>query len=218
MTSRQACQRATTANFTNKCKKQAKICVKLRDLFVLRLHRYEAKEDIIPNDACLTCRCLSVIDKSCDHRYLNVRTGCFSPIRITVWSGFAAWNQMKTNLQAFGAHELQRHIYLFSLLILRRYRSDPNPSVLSMQITCRWVDIHSPARLWLDMKLSCCLHQLWLRGLSGLCSDVVWEGGRYSNKAMWVNLPWIKWTVSVPFILTSPLPDALGTYPVEPQA
>lgn len=37
------------------------------------------------------------------------------------------------------------------------------------------------------MKLSCCLHQLWLTGLSGLCSDAVWECRRYSNKAMWVN-------------------------------
>lgn len=157
----------------------------------------EQKEYIIPNDARLTCRCLSVIDKSSERRYLNVKPGCFSPIRITVWSGFAGWNHMKTNLRAWVAHELQWHIFFFhvffffffALPFLRRYRSYPNPSVLSMQITCRWVDIHSPARLWLDMKLSCCLHQLWLRGLSGLCSDVVWEWRRYCNKAIWVNWP-----------------------------
>lgn len=159
---------------------------KLRDLlFVLQhsLHRYRAAENIMPNDACLTCRCLSVIDKSWDHRYLNVKPGCFSPIRITVWSGFAGWNHMKTNLRAWGARES----HIFALPFLRRYRSYPNPSVLSMQITCRWVDIHSPARLWLDMKLCCCLHQLWLRGLSGVCSYVVWEWRRCSNKAIWVN-------------------------------
>lgn len=79
------------------------------------------------------------------------------------------------------------HFCFACFFFRRRYRSYPNPSVLSMQITCRWVDIHSPARLWLDMKLSCCLHQLWLRGLSGLCSDVVWEWRRYSNKAVWAN-------------------------------
>lgn len=84
-------------------------------LFVLRhsLHRCGAKEHIMPNDACLTCRCLSVIDKSWYHRYLNVRPGCFSPIRITVWSGFAGWNHMKTNLRACGAYKLQRHIFIY---------------------------------------------------------------------------------------------------------
>lgn len=61
----------------------------------------------------LTCRCLSVIDKSWDHVYLNVKPGCFSPIRITVWSGFAGWNHMKTNPRASGAHELQQHIFFF---------------------------------------------------------------------------------------------------------
>lgn len=35
----------------------------------------------------------------------------FSPIRITVWSGFVGWNHMKTNLRAWGAHELQQHIF-----------------------------------------------------------------------------------------------------------
>ena len=55
------------------------------------------------------------------------------------------------------------------------------------------VDIHSPARLWLDTKLSCCLHQPWLRGLSGLCSDAVWVWRRYSNKAIRVELVWIKY-------------------------
>lgn len=188
MTSLQACQRATTLNLKKK-KKQAKNTWKRNQatycLFVL--HRYRAKEYIIPNDACLTYCCLSVIDKSWEHRYLNVTLGCFSPIRITVWSGFAGWNHMKTNLQAWVAHKLQRHIS--ALPFLRRCRSYPNPSVLSMQITCRWVDIHYSARLWLDMKLPCCLHQLWLRGLSGLCSNVVWEWRRYSNKAIWVNWP-----------------------------
>lgn len=110
----------------------------------------------------------------------------FSPIRITVWSGFAGWNHMKTNLRAWGAHELQQHIF-FLFFFLRRYRSYPNPCLLSMQITCRRVDIHSPARLWLDTKLPCCFHRVWLRGLSGLCSDVVWEWRRYSNKAVWAN-------------------------------
>lgn len=47
----------------------------------------------------------------------------------------------------------QRHLQ-------RRNRSHANPLAPSMQIACRWVDIHYPARLWLDMKLSCCLHQL----------------------------------------------------------
>lgn len=32
----------------------------------------------MPNDARLTRRCLSVIDKSCDRRYLNAKLGCFS--------------------------------------------------------------------------------------------------------------------------------------------
>lgn len=94
---------------------------KLRDLlFVLRhsLHRCGEKENIMPNDACLTCRCLSVIDKSWYHRYLNVRLGCFSPIRITVWSGFAGWNHMKTNLRACGAYKLQQHIF-FSFFSFR---------------------------------------------------------------------------------------------------
>lgn len=143
-------------------------------LFVLwrSLHRYGVKEYIILNDARLTCCCLSVVDKSWDHRYLNVKPGCFSPIRITVWLGFAGWNHMKTNLRVWVTHELLRHIFALPFF-LRSYRSYPNPSVLFMQITCRWVDIHSPARLWLDMKLSCCLYQLWLRGVSGLCSDVV---------------------------------------------
>lgn len=62
-------------------------CEKSRNLlFVLRhsLPRYRAKEYIIPNDARLTCCCLSVIDKSWERRYLNVKPGCFSPIRITV--------------------------------------------------------------------------------------------------------------------------------------
>lgn len=90
----------------------------MRDLlFVLRqgLHWYGA-ENIISNDGSLTCRCLSVIDKSWERRYLNVKPGCFSPIRITVWSGFAGWNHIKkkTNLQAWGAHELQKHIFCFA--------------------------------------------------------------------------------------------------------
>lgn len=41
----------------------------------------------------------------------------FSPIRITVWSGFAGWNHMKTNLRAWGAHELQQHIFRFFLFL-----------------------------------------------------------------------------------------------------
>lgn len=80
-------------------------------------------------------------------------------------------------------------VFALPFFFLRRSRSYPNPSVLSMQITCRRVDIHYAARLWLDMKLSCCLHQLWLRGLSGLCSNAVWEWRRYSNKAIRVNWP-----------------------------
>lgn len=81
-------------------------------MFVLLhcFHWYAAKEYIIPNDARLTRRCLSVIDKSWEHRYLNVKPGCFAPIRITVWSGFAGWNHMKTNLRAWVAHKLQQHI------------------------------------------------------------------------------------------------------------
>lgn len=143
------------------------------------------KGRIIPNDVCLTHRCLSVIDKSWERRYSQTKTGCISPIGITVWSGFAGWNHMKTNPSAaFAFFALP-----FFFLSLRRSRSYPNPSVLSMQITCRRVDIHYAARLWLDMKLSCCLHQLWLRGLSGLCSNAVWEWRRYSNKAIRVNWP-----------------------------
>lgn len=173
---------------------------KLRDLlFVvflrLSLHRHRAKENIIPNDASLTCRCLSVIDKSWERRYLNVKPGCFSPIRITVWSGFAAWNHMKTNLRACGAHELQRHIFFISW-------DATDHSLIPLCCLCKShvaaVDIHSPARLWLDTKLSCCLHQPWLRGLSGLCSDVVWVWRRYSNKAIWVALVWN--TVCVPLV------------------
>jgi len=90
---------------------------------------------------------------------------------------------MKTNLRASVA---QQHIFCFAFSV-RRNRSYPNPSVLSMQITCHPVDIHYPARLWMDMKLSCCLHQLWLRGLSVLCSNAVWEWRRCSNKAMWTQ-------------------------------
>lgn len=90
--------------------------------------------------------------------------------------------------------------HLCSASPLRRHWSSPNPSVLSMQITCHRVDIHSPARLRLDTKLSCCLHQLWLRGLSGLCSGVVWAGRRYSQQSRQNMLAWIKYTVSVPFI------------------
>lgn len=54
---------------------------------------------IMPDDACLTCRCLSVIDKSCGGWRLNAQPGCFSPIRITVWSGFAGCNHTGANLR-----------------------------------------------------------------------------------------------------------------------
>lgn len=70
-----------------------------------------------------------------------------------------------------------------------------------MQIACRWVDIHYPPRLWLDMKLSCCLHQLWLRGLSALCSSSVWEWRRYSNKDKRVNRASIRRTVFLSLVM-----------------
>lgn len=40
----------------------------------------------------------------------------FTPIRITVWSGFAGWNHMKTNLRAWGAGELQKHVFFSATL------------------------------------------------------------------------------------------------------
>lgn len=137
----------------------------------------------------MTCCCLSVIDKSCDHRHLNVKLGCFSSYQdnclIRICWMRSHTKKPQTNPKGLRCSWITASFLL--CLFLRRYRSYPNPPVLPMQITCHWVDIHSPAQLWLDMKLACCLHQLWLRGLSSLCSDVVWEWKRYSNKAIWVN-------------------------------
>lgn len=100
--------------------------MKRGDLFTTDLCWY-AERNIISNDARLTCRCLSVIDKSWDHRHSNVEPGCFSPIRITVWSGFAGLNHTKKGETlkrkkskqirgTWGAHELQQHV---SALLLR---------------------------------------------------------------------------------------------------
>lgn len=65
-------------------------------------YRWEAKEGIIPHDARLTRCCLGVIDKSWVYTYLNAQPGWFSPIRITVWLGFAGWNHMKNKSEGLG--------------------------------------------------------------------------------------------------------------------
>lgn len=140
--------------------------------------------------------CLSLI-KVGDRRYLNVKPRMFF---------YSYQDNCLIGICWLESHENKseglrcRWITETRFFFCDAYRSYPNPSVLSMQITRRRADIHSPARLWLDMKLSCCLHQLWLRGLSGLCSDAAWEWRRYSNKAIWANWSWIRYTVCVPFI------------------
>lgn len=102
------------------------------------------------------------------------------PIRITVWSGFACWNGLKNKSRGvWGAHELQRHIF-FPVFC----RSQPNPFVLSMQITSLvWYPFSCLTRGGQSPRC-CCLHLRWLTGLSGLSSSsVVWES-EWSNKAI----------------------------------
>lgn len=147
---------------------------KLKDLlFVLwcSLHRYGAKEYIIPNDARLTCCCLSVIDKSWDHRYLNVKLGCFFSYQDNCLIRICWLESHENKSEGLGYSWITAAHFLLCL-----FWDATDHTLIPLCCLCK---SHVAGlisilllRLWLDMKLSCCLHQLWLIGLSGLCSDV----------------------------------------------